>query len=160
MNEKDFIEMTVPAKPEFIGVVRLTSSGIAQRLGFSYDEIEDIKVAISEACTNAVHHAYQQESEGKMAVAFGVYDDRLEMMVADSGKSFDLDAIHQEVGPFRKDTPVEKLSEGGLGIFLIETLMDKVEISGNAGVMVLMTKYVQGDGVEADANRVSASQHQ
>lgn len=160
MTEKDFIEMTFPAKAEYIGVVRLTSSGIAQRLGFSYDAIEDIKVAISEACTNAVHHAYQQDSEGKMAVAFVVYEDRLEMMVADRGKDFDLDAIHQEVGPFHKDTPIEKLSEGGLGIFLIETLMDKVEISGDAGVMVLMTKYVQGGEVATDADRVSASQHQ
>ncbi|HEX6923454.1 MAG TPA: ATP-binding protein, partial [Bacillales bacterium] len=57
----DFTEMTVPAQPEYVGVVRLTASGVANRAGFTYDEIEDIKVAVSEACTNAVNHAYKHE---------------------------------------------------------------------------------------------------
>lgn len=158
MKDRDFIEMKFPAKAEFVGVVRLSASGIAQRLGFFYDVIEDIKVAISEACTNAVHHAYEQEGDGQMSVAFGIFDDRLEMVVADRGQSFDIEAVHQQVGPFERDTPIKNLHEGGLGLFLIETLMDKVEISNDAGVVVLMTKYVQGDEVGADADRVSASE--
>ncbi|HET7522484.1 MAG TPA: anti-sigma B factor RsbW [Bacillales bacterium] len=155
----DFIEMTVPAKPEYVGVIRLTSSGVANRIGFSYDDIEDIKVAVSEACTNAVNHAYNNEEEGKITVGFGVYEDRLELMVVDRGKSFDLEKVHREVGPFEGDVSIEQMNEGGLGLFLIETLMDKVEISGESGVMVLMTKYVQKNGVESGGDRISASQH-
>lgn len=155
----DFIEMTVPAKPEYVGIIRLTASGVANRIGFSYDEIEDIKVAISEACTNAVNHAYKQEEEGKMTVGFGVYADRLEMMVVDRGQSFDFQSIRSELGPCDSDTSVEQLTEGGLGLFLIETLMDKVEISGDSGVVVLMTKYIGKDEVEAGADTIPASQH-
>ncbi|MFS8513265.1 MAG: anti-sigma B factor RsbW, partial [Planifilum fulgidum] len=49
---KDMIELTIPAKADFVGVVRLAVSGIASRMGFSYDDIEDLKVAVAEACTN------------------------------------------------------------------------------------------------------------
>lgn len=152
--------MTLPAKPEYVGVVRLTVSGIANRMGFSYDEIEDIKVAVSEACTNAVNHAYNQEDDGKMTVGFGMCEDRLEIMVVDRGKSFDLETIRGDVGPFNNDVAVDQMTEGGLGLFLIETLMDKVEISGKSGVIVLMTKYIRKDEVEPGADTISATQHQ
>lgn len=66
MNEPfDYIEVKIPAKPEFVGVIRLTLSGIASRMGFAYEEIEDLKIATSEACTNAVQHAYKQNEQGK-----------------------------------------------------------------------------------------------
>ena len=55
----DYIEMKIPAKPEYVGVIRLTLSGIASRMGFTYDLIEDLKIAASEAITNAVQHAYK-----------------------------------------------------------------------------------------------------
>ncbi len=49
MEDFDFIEMKVPAKAEYVGVIRLSISGIASRMGFSYEAIEDLKVALSEA---------------------------------------------------------------------------------------------------------------
>ncbi|HET7626921.1 MAG TPA: anti-sigma B factor RsbW [Bacillales bacterium] len=155
-DASDFIEMVIPAQAEYVGVVRLTSSGVANRIGFSYDEIEDIKVAVSEACTNAVNHAYNKEENGKITVGYGIYEDRLEIMVVDRGKSFDFADIRKKVGPFNGDLSVEKMSEGGLGLFLIETLMDKVEISGESGVIVLMTKYIRKDEVEPGADKISA----
>lgn len=86
-QNSDFLEMKVPAKAEYVGVVRLTVSGIANRMGFSYDEIEDIKVAVAEACTNVVTHAYLEKS-GYMIIGCRVFDHQLEIMVADSGQSF------------------------------------------------------------------------
>lgn len=60
MNESvDLIEMKIPAKPEYVGIIRLTLSGVASRMGYVYEEIEDLKIAVSEACTNAVQHAYK-----------------------------------------------------------------------------------------------------
>ncbi|WP_026677415.1 anti-sigma B factor RsbW [Fictibacillus gelatini] len=150
----DFIEMTVPAKPEYVGIVRLTISGIANRMGFSFDEIEDIKIAVSEACTNAVSHAYSNSEEGQVKVGCAMFGDRLEIMVMDNGKSFDLDTITNSLGPVHGKS-IEQLNEGGLGLFLIETLMDKVEISGEAGVVVMMTKYLHRDEVSEHVNRTS-----
>ena len=156
MNETfDYIEMKIPAKPEFVGVIRLTLSGIASRMGFSYDEIEDLKIATSEACTNAVQHAYKNNENGEVIIGYGLYKDRLEVMVADNGESFDFDSARQGLGPYEQNSSVEFLREGGLGLYLIETLMDEVRIHHKEGVTVFMTKYREGEQVERDAETIS-----
>ncbi len=151
----DYVEMKIPAKPEFVGVIRLTLSGIASRMGFSYDEIEDLKIATSEACTNAVQHAYKKNEHGEVIIGFGLYKDRLEVMVADSGQSFDFHSARKGIGPYDQNESVEFLREGGLGLYLIETLMDEVRIHHKEGVTVFMTKYREGEQVEMDAEKIS-----
>lgn len=151
----DYIEMKIPAKPEFVGVIRLTLSGIASRMGFSYDEIEDLKIATSEACTNAVQHAYKNSENGEVIIGYGLYEDRLEVMVADNGQSFDFESARQGLGPYDQNSSVEFLREGGLGLYLIETLMDEVRIHHKEGVTVFMTKYREGEQVERDAETIS-----
>ena len=156
MNETyEYIEMKIPAKPEFIGVMRLTLSGIASRMGFSYDSIEDLKIATSEACTNAVQHAYKGNHDGEVVIGFGLYEDRLEVMVVDNGDSCDFEEVRQGLGPYERDQSVEFLREGGLGLYLIETLMDEVKIHQNEGVTVFMTKFLEGEQVESDAETIS-----
>jgi serine/threonine-protein kinase RsbW len=141
----DYIEMKIPAKPEYVGVIRLTLSGIASRIGYTYEEIEDMKIALSEAITNAVQHAYATEEGGEVTVGFGIYQDKLEMAVADSGKSFNFLQTKNELGPYTESSTVEQLSEGGLGLFLIETLMDEVRVLNHSGVTVFMVKYLSGE---------------
>lgn len=151
MEPFDFIEMKIPAKPEYVGVVRLSISGIANRMGFSYDAIEDLKVAISEATTNVVTHAYKKREKGELTIGFGVYDDRLEIMVSDQGDSFNVEEVKNRTGPMGKCEeikPIAQMREGGFGLFLMDALMDKVEINNDYGVLVLMTKYVDETGVE------------
>ncbi|WP_188207790.1 anti-sigma B factor RsbW [Alkalibacillus aidingensis] len=159
MNEEfEFLEMKLPAKSEFVGVLRLTVSGIANRMGFSYEEIEDLKVAISEAITNAVDHAYYEEDSGEVTVGFGMYEDRLEVMVADRGGSFDLQKVKEQIGPYHDGVPVENMREGGFGLFLIDALMDKVEINSNHGVIVLMTKFLYENEVGQSDDQISTPQ--
>ncbi|WP_409296564.1 anti-sigma B factor RsbW [Peribacillus sp. SCS-26] len=151
----DYIEMKFPAKPEFIGVIRLTLSGIASRMGFAYEDIEDLKIATSEACTNAVQHAYKDNEKGEVKIGFGLYEDRLEVMVADNGHSCDFEEVRKGLGPYGADQNVELLREGGLGLYLIESLMDDVKIHQHEGVTVFMTKFLVGEQVESDAERIS-----
>ncbi|MFG6116499.1 anti-sigma B factor RsbW [Thalassobacillus devorans] len=158
MEPFDFVEVKVPAKPEYVGVVRLSTSGIANRMGFSYEDIEDLKVAISEAITNAVKHAYKETDEGEITIGFGVYSDRLEIMVADHGGSFDLSNVKEDIGPYQQNDAIEDLREGGFGLFLIDALMDKVEISSRYGVIVLMTKYLSENEVGQDGDQISTTQ--
>lgn len=145
MEAFDFIEMRFPAKAEYVGVIRLSISGIANRMGFSYDDIEDLKVAISEAVSNVVEHAY--DDVGEVTIGFGVYENRLEVMVADRGGSFNLQEVKKNIGPYKNIESISKLREGGFGLFLIKTLMDKVEINNKYGVIVLMTKHLEETGV-------------
>ncbi|QGH33126.1 anti-sigma B factor RsbW [Gracilibacillus salitolerans] len=158
MESFDFIEMKVPARAEYVGVVRLSTSGIANRMGFSYEEIEDLKVAISEALSNATEHAYGNEEGGEVTIGFGVYQDRLEVMVADRGGSFDLQKIKKDIGPYENNQSIEDLREGGFGLFLIEALMDKVEIKNDYGVIVLMTKYLHENEVDINDDQISTTQ--
>nr|WP_263324197.1 anti-sigma B factor RsbW [Neobacillus sp. Marseille-Q6967] len=141
----DYVEMKIPAKPEYVGVIRLTISGIASRMGYTYEEIEDIKIAVSEACTNAVQHAYPSDEGGEVIVGFGIYEDKLETMVADSGKSFNFLQTKNELGPYTESSTVDQLTEGGLGLYLIETLMDEVRVLNRSGVTVFMVKYLGGE---------------
>ncbi|TYR97978.1 anti-sigma B factor RsbW [Rossellomorea vietnamensis] len=154
MQDFDYIEMKIPAKPEYVGVIRLTLSGIASRMGFTYDAIEDLKIATSEAITNAVQHAYRDET-GEVIVGFALYNERLEVMVADNGESFDFKKTREEVGPYDAENSVEFLREGGLGLYLIESLMDEVKVHHQEGVTVFMTKFLEGEQVETDAETIS-----
>lgn len=151
----DFVEMKIPAKPDYVAIIRLTLSGVANRMGFSYDDIEDMKIAISEACTNAVQHAYKENENGEVKVGFGLFSDRLEIMVVDKGESFDFEELKEKIGPYETAEEVEMLPEGGLGLYLIETLMDKVKMMNSKGVTLMMTKYLQREQVESDENTVS-----
>ncbi|MCS1352136.1 anti-sigma B factor RsbW [Mechercharimyces sp. CAU 1602] len=144
----DEITINIPAKPDFVGIVRLSLSGIANRMGFSYDDIEDMKLAIAEACTNAVEHAYQGTATGEVAVTYSLFADRLEVKVEDKGCSFDSARVQSSCGPIQNDQPLPLMRERGLGIYLMKTLMDNVEISDGEGVVVVMTKYLRRDEVE------------
>ncbi|OYD06776.1 anti-sigma B factor RsbW [Paludifilum halophilum] len=148
---KDLIELTIPAKAQYVGVVRLAVSGIANRMGFSYDDIEDMKLAVAEACTNAVDHAYTDQL-GKVDVIFRIYRDRLEIRIKDEGNSFDIAAVKQRSGPIENHLPLTAMRERGLGLHLMETLMDRVDIDGGKGVVVTLTKFMQRDEVDHDVD--------
>ncbi|KQL51041.1 serine/threonine protein kinase [Heyndrickxia shackletonii] len=155
MGAFEYIEMKIPAKPEYVGIIRLTLSGIASRMGFDYENIEDLKIAVSEAITNAIQHGYKGSKEGQISITFGIYSDRLEVVVVDSGKSFDFEKVKGMIGPYHERNQTDLLNEGGLGLYLIKSLMDEVEILQNEGVTVVMTKYLEGEQVETDGKIVS-----
>jgi len=131
----DLISMNMSVNPDFVSVIRLTLSGVASRIGFSLDDIEDMKVCVSEACTNAIKHSKKDEFQ----VKFYVYPDRLTIEVLDDGIGYDVDSL---TSPDLKNPKTS-----GLGIFIIKTLMDEVEIKScdKCGTIIKMTKLV---GVE------------
>ena len=129
------IKMEIPANPDYVSILRLTTSGIANKLGFSMDEIEDMKVAVSEACSNAVKHS----EDNKVSINFNLLNNGIQIEIIDNGKGYDIDAI---------ETPdLSNPKEGGLGLFIIQTLMDEVDIEskGNQGTTIKMTKYLGVD---------------
>ncbi|WP_163652221.1 anti-sigma B factor RsbW [Listeria sp. PSOL-1] len=151
----DKIELTLPAKPEYVKLGRLALSGIASQAGFSYEAIEDLKIAVSEAITNSVKHAFKETGEGEIKVEFKIYQDKIDVIVTDRGESFDFEAKRDEIGPYEVSEEHEVLRIGGLGLFLIETLMDDVKFYHKKGVSVVMTKYINEKQVEENAESVS-----
>lgn len=154
-HQYDYIEMKFPSSAEYVGLIRLTLSGVFSRLGATYDQIEDAKIAVSEAVTNAVKHAYSDNESGKILVAFAVFSNKVEIIVSDNGQSFDYEQIKSELGPYNEDDNVNYLREGGLGLFLIETLMDEIVVRKDPGVTISMTKYIDESQVHSDGETIS-----
>lgn len=144
----DLVNLTIPAKPDYVGIARLAVSGIANRMGFSYDDIEDLKLAVAEACTNAVDHAYCG-GDGEIVVCCNIFENRLEIEVVDRGHSFDVSEVEARTGPISIEPTMNALRERGLGLYLMKTLMDQVDIKGDNGVIVTMTKFIRKDVVES-----------
>ena len=129
------IKMEIASNPQYVSVIRLTTSGIANKIGFCLEDIEDIKVAVSEACTNAIKHSL----DNKFSVEYTIFENGLTITIIDSGKGYDVDSI---------DVPnLEEPKESGLGLFIIQSLMDEVEIKSNInyGTVIKMTKFLGVD---------------
>ncbi|NMO97285.1 anti-sigma B factor RsbW [Paenibacillus lemnae] len=134
------ITLNLPASADYVDIVRLNLYGIASKIGFSYEEIEDMKVAVSEACNNSVLYAYGQDG-GMVDVFFEVTQDYLSITVRDEGESFESNG-RSEGSETLHDKELSDVQIGGLGFYLMEALMDEVSIKNQAGkgTEVVLTK--------------------
>ncbi|MGW9920368.1 anti-sigma B factor RsbW [Staphylococcus hominis] len=156
--KNDYIEMKLPASAEYVSLIRLTLSGVFTRVGASYDDIEDSKIAVSEAVTNAVKHAYKHsEQNGMINICFELFDDKIKIIISDQGESFDYESTKSKLGPYQENENIDFLREGGLGLFLIESLMDEVKVSKESGVTISMIKYIKKEQVPNNDERVEIS---
>lgn len=129
------IKMEIASNPQYVSVVRLTTSGIANKIGFCLEGIEDIKVAVSEACTNAIKHSL----DNRFSVEYTIFENGLTIQITDSGKGYDVEAVSKP--------NLEEPKESGLGLFIIQSLMDEVDIKSDIdhGTIIKMTKYLGVD---------------
>lgn len=132
----DTIQLIIPCRPEYVGVVRLAVLGIASRMPFSYDEVEDVRLAVGEACTHAVERA--GSIPATIRVVSTVSDNALRIEVTDNVTAGSV-ATPSEEYRLLEDAGVD---QEGLGALLMEILVDEVSIeAGAAGTRVLLTKY-------------------
>ena len=118
------IRLTLPARPENVAVVLHVLGALAESLGLPRPVTEDMRLAVTEACTNVVRHAYNNE-DGTIDVVVRPKGEALEVIVADSGRG---------IGP-SPDT-----AGPGLGLPLIAALADSlhVEQKESAGSRLIM----------------------
>ncbi|MGI6727102.1 MAG: ATP-binding protein [Anaerovoracaceae bacterium] len=131
----DILRLSVPGKPEYVGTVRMAISCLANSVGFDIESIEDIKVAVSEACTNVVCHG--RKESGEYEVCCELCKDRIVVSVIDHAGGYDVNTYQKPC--------LECPKEGGLGIFIIQALMDEVNIFTEigSGTKIEMVKYVR-----------------
>jgi serine/threonine-protein kinase RsbW len=137
MTSERIVTLQVPASPEYVDLVRLTLYGIASKMKFTFEDIEDMKVAVSEACNNSILHAYGAES-GTIEVQFVSDDNELAIKIRDYGKSFTVTDTKE--APFLHGKSIDEIQSGGLGLYLMQALMDRVEVNHEGGTSVLLTK--------------------
>jgi serine/threonine-protein kinase RsbW len=112
------VRLTIPARPEYITLCRLALTGIGRVRELSDELLADLKLALTEAASNSVRHAYGGEV-GVVEISYELHPDRLVIEVTDDGGGFD---------PLGAVGPPDELSEGGLGIAIIRAIADEVEI--------------------------------
>ena len=129
------IKMEITSNPEYVGIIRLTTSGIASKIGFSIDDIEDMKVAVSEACTNAIKHG----NDDVFYITFNILTNGIIIEIEDKGKGYDIKSVQQP--------DLNNPKENGLGLFIIQALMDDVSVESKdgQGTIIKMTKYLGVD---------------
>jgi len=130
------IKLSIPAISKYVSIVRLTASGLAAKLGFSSDDIEDIKVAVSEACNNSVQYAYPNKTKEELVdICFTPNNNELMIEITDHGIGFDIS------NPPKRDITDDDIHMG-LGLEFIKKLMTtaKVDSSPGKGTKITMTK--------------------
>lgn len=119
------VRLTIPARAEYITLCRLALTGIARVRDLSEEVLADLKLAITEAASNSVRHAYVgDEHAGMVEISYELLPDRLVIEVTDEGEGFD---------PAEAEGSPQELSEGGLGIAIIRAIADEVEIGKQPG---------------------------
>lgn len=139
-NTHKIYQIKVPSETDNLELVREVVAKVAAKEGFGKDEVSRIELAVDEACANVIKHAYGNDTKKYIDILLEKEDDKLVVVVTDHGRGFNPNAIKQP----NMEEYLKKFSKGGLGIFLMETLMDQVEFDIKPGVknQVRMIKYL------------------
>jgi serine/threonine-protein kinase RsbW len=139
MNEA-VVRLTFPARADYLLLARLALAGVARNLPVGPEELADLKLAVTEACGNAVRHAYG-EREGAVGVEFVVRNDRLDMIVEDEGSGLEVPLLEELV----EAAPITEPLEGGMGMAIIRAIVDELDVrpgQDGKGTVVHMTKFL------------------
>jgi serine/threonine-protein kinase RsbW len=129
------VRLRIPAKAEYITLCRLALTGISRLRPLSEELLADLKLALTEACSNSVRHAYGDGVDGHVEISYELHADRLAIEVRDDGAGFDLDGEGSAGGA--------ELSEGGLGIAIIRAIADEFEFESRAGKRGSRLRFVK-----------------
>src|SRR3954453_3650643 len=128
------VKLTLPARPENVSVIRHVLGAFAESLRLPDDLVEDLRLAVTEACTNVVRHAYPPERPGPVEITFVPTDEEVSVVVADFGRG---------IGPSSDTTGP------GLGLPLIAAIADEVELQpvpgGGSRVAMTFARHRPGD---------------
>ena len=146
MSGRPEVLLTMPARPEGVGVVRQALAGMADALDFEASVLADMKMAVTEAATNVVVHAYDEDQDGILEVEMHAAEEGLEIIVRDHGAG-----LHPA-------TPQRETPALGLGLPLIAALSDAFELrTEGRGTEVRMRFGYVRDGDPAMENPITGA---
>ena len=115
------LQLQFPARPEYLVLGRLVLTGLSRAQPMEDDTLSDLKLALTEACSNSVRHAYTAGKPGAVNVEYELGEGYLAVQIEDEGPGFDPDSAGKA---FDADT----LDEGGLGLAIIRAVSDECEV--------------------------------
>jgi serine/threonine-protein kinase RsbW len=116
-------QLHVPSSTENLSMIRDFVGSIGQRAGFSDAEVAKLELAVDEACANVIEHAYGSDDTHEVTVKAKVDAESVQIEIVDTGLGFDPKQVEQ----VNLDQLISKRKSGGLGMRLIQRLMDEVQ---------------------------------
>ncbi|MEW6751015.1 MAG: adenylate/guanylate cyclase domain-containing protein [Candidatus Latescibacterota bacterium] len=134
-DESARVDLNIPMIPDMELTATQTAEAVAQYMGLDADKTGEVKMALVEACINAIEHS--QSKDGRLQIDFEVTAEALWVTISDRGHGFDLEAVRQEVERRRQSGGRRR----GWGLQLMQELMDEVEVrSDQGGTTIRMVK--------------------
>ncbi len=150
---RTIMEIAIPSRLGSEKLAMEAAALVAKRMGFHNARISDLRLAIAEACTNAIEYGNAMNEEMKVVVVFTMRDDKLEVNIEDSGAKGTRPRLVAEIPDI--DKKVAGLDRPrGWGMYLIENLMDEVEITTTpeGGNQMKMVIHLSSDAGEEGEN--------
>jgi serine/threonine-protein kinase RsbW len=140
-DKKNNSELVVKSRTENLSQIRDFISNKASKTGISNEEVENIMLAVDEACTNIIKHAYKSFPDGKIIIRVDYNSAKLLITIIDYGSTFDpLIVPDPDLQKYYRDGRV-----GGLGMYLMKSLMDDIKYTSIPGKynQVLLSKRIK-----------------
>ena len=137
----DLFSLTVDSRMERLGEISDFVSQAARASGLSEHQIYDVEVAVDEACANVIEHAYHGRADGTIDITCERRGKEFVITIQDFGERFD----PRRIAPPKTRVPLAKRNVGGLGLFFMRKLMDKVDFnfSPKHGNRLTMVKKIK-----------------
>ncbi|MEK7726994.1 MAG: ATP-binding protein [candidate division KSB1 bacterium] len=139
LKAKKKYHLRIPSQTDNLEIIREFVTRVARQVGFQEEEASKIELAVDEACTNVIEHAYSKDERKLIDIDIQIDPQKFTIIITDQGKGFDLKQINK---PDMKKY-LEEMRVGGLGIYLMQTLMDEIDfdVVGGRKNQVKMVKY-------------------
>lgn len=129
------VELIIPMIPEMELTASKTAEAVGDFMRLDRDRVDEIKLALIEACINAFEHS--GSADGRISIQFEIGDDAVTIRISDKGQGFDLSTVREELeGRHAAGRRVR-----GWGLKIMQELMDDVRVeSGKGGTTITMVK--------------------
>lgn len=140
MKYNNKVSLTIDANSKNESFARVSVASFATQLDPTLEDINDIKMAVSEAVTNAIIHGYDGE-EGEIYINLGIIDDTLHIEIEDKGKG--IEDIEKAMEPLYTSKP--HMERSGMGFTVMEAFMDEISVISNLGkgTKIYMNKQIK-----------------
>ena len=130
------VDLSIPMQPDMEVIATSVAESIGTFMGLDHNKVDEIKIAVVEACINAFEHS--KSADQRISVSFSMDEKGLMISINDGGDGFDMDDAMAKIAEKRS----EGIGDRGWGLTLIHELMDEVSIaSTDNGTLVKMLKY-------------------
>ena len=117
--------LTVPSRFEYLATIADFIAETGHDAGYDQDLIFHVQMAVDEACSNVIEHAYQGQNKGDITLSCVCESHEWEIAIFDTGRSFDPSAVPEP----NLDASLDDIKTGGPGLYFMRQLMDEVEFS-------------------------------